>query len=63
MIETGEIPTGDRIVEHMLTMLDEEFDKYMNNEPYTQRLDWSKDTEQKQLEFEQKHPKTKHFRT
>ena len=59
MIETGEIPSGDRIVEHLLQMQDEEFDTYMRNEPYTKRQLWKEDAEQKQLEFEQKHPKAK----
>lgn len=63
MEEVQEIPNGDRIVEHLLSMEDEEFDKYMNNEPYTQRLEWTEDTKQKQLEFEQKHPKTRNFYT
>lgn len=63
MIETGEIPNGDRIVEHLLMMIDKEFDAYLNDEQYTERQEMSKDTEQKQLEFEQKHPKTKNFYT
>ena len=63
MTETGEIPNGDRIVEHLLVMEDDEFDKFMNNEPYTKRQEWAKETEQKQLEFEQKHPKTRNFYT
>ena len=63
MMETGEVPNGDRIVEHLLQMEDKEFDSYMSNVPYTQRQEWSKDTEQKQLEFEQKHPKSKNIYT
>lgn len=63
MQEVGEVPNGDSIVEHLLQMEDKEFDCYMDNEPYTQRQEWSKDTEQKQLEFEQKHPKSKNSYT
>ena len=63
MIETQEIPNDRSIVEHLLAMEDDEFDKLMNNQPYTQRLEWTEDTKQKQLEFEQKHPKTRNFYT
>ena len=63
MTETGEIPNGDCIVGHLLTMPDEEFDSYMDDKPYVQRQLWSEDTETKELERQEKHPKTKNIYT
>jgi len=63
LLETSENPSDGDIVTHLLSMPDEEFDSYMNDKPYIQRQLWSEETEQKELERQEKHPKTKNIYT
>lgn len=63
LIETGENPNDYNIVVRILSMTDEEFDSYMNDKPYVQRQLWSDETEQKESERQEKHPKTKNLYT
>ena len=59
MQDAGEIPNGDRIVEHLLHMEDDEFDTYMRDEQYTKRQTLMDEVIEKQKEFEEKHPNTR----
>lgn len=63
LIETGENPDDYNIVVRILSMTDEEFDSYLNDKPYVQRQLWSEDTETKELERQEKFPKTKNIYT
>lgn len=63
ILETGENPTDYDIVIDILSMTDEEFDCYLNNQPYTKRQEWREDAEKKELERQEKHPKTRNIYT
>ena len=63
LIETGENPTDYDIIIDILAMTDEEFDCYLNDQPYTKRQGWRLEAEQKGLEWQEKHPKTKNSYT
>lgn len=61
--DSGEVPSDYEIVVHLIAMEDEEFDCYLREEPYHKRQILMDEVIQKQKENEEKHPKTKHFRS
>lgn len=63
MNDAGEVPNDYDIVNHLLSMEDDEFESYLREEPYEKRQLMMDEVIEKQKINEEKHPKTKNFYT